>query len=135
MPDHIGTWHVLAWIYILRGDSAQAREALDRSYALDRNFGETHGGLAVVDAMEGKTDSARQGIRRALKLNPDGMSARYAEMLLLQQEGKADEATALVNSVLDRPTADGQATGRVLIERWFAEHQGHARQKPSAGHH
>lgn len=135
MPDHIGTWHLLAWIYILRGDSAQARDALDRSYALDRNFGETHGGLAVVDAMEGKTDSARQGIRRALKLNPDGMSARYAEMLLLQQEGKADEATALVNSVLDRPTADGQATGRVLIERWFAEHQGHARQKPPAGHH
>lgn len=124
MPDHIGTWHLLAWIYILRGDSVLAREALDKSYALDRTFGETHGGLAVVDVLDGKLDAAQLGIRRALKLNPEGMSARYAEMLLLQRAGKTTEANALVQQVLDHQAPNNGDTGRMLIERWLQAHQG-----------
>lgn len=135
MPDHIGTWHLLAWIYIMRGDSVKAREALDQSYALDRNFGETHGGLAVVDAMDGKSDNARLGIRRALKLNPQSMSARYAEILMLQQSGKHDEANAIVQQTLDQPQADPNTTGRVLVERWLAQHQGRTTHKPPTHQH
>lgn len=123
MPDHIGTWHLLAWIYILRNDSTAARAALDKSYALDRNFGETHGGLAIVDVMDGLDDQARLGIRRALKLNPNGLSAHYAEMLLLQKAGKSAEATQLVNQVLDRATPDGPESGRTLVEAWLRKHQ------------
>lgn len=123
MPDHIGTWHLLAWIYILRDDSIAARKALDKSYALDRNFGETHGGLAIVDVMDGLDDQARLGIRRALKLNPNGLSAHYAEMLLLQKAGNPAEATRLVNQVLDRATPDGTDSGRTLIEAWLRKHQ------------
>ena len=135
MPDHIGTWHLLAWIYIMRGDSAQAREALDKSYALDRNFGETHGGLAVVDALDGKHDNARLGIRRALKLNPHSMSARYAEIVLLQQAGKHDEANAVVQQTLDKPVANENTTGRMLVEHWLAQHQGRSTQKPPSHQH
>jgi len=123
MPDHIGTWHLLAWIYILRNDSRAAREALLKSYELDRNFGETHGGLAVVDIMDGLEDEGRFGIRRALKLNPDGLGARYAEMLLLQRAGKAEEASQLVQQVLAKTSPDGHNSGQVLLERWLHEHQ------------
>ncbi len=123
MPDHIGTWHLLAWIYILRNDSTKARHALDKSYELDRNFGETHGGLAVVDVMDGHDDRARLGIRRALKLNPVGLGARYAEMLLLQKAGQTDKAQQLVDQVIDRTLPDSQNTGRMLIEQWLKKHQ------------
>lgn len=135
MPDHIGTWHMLAWIYILRGDAEQAREVLQRSYALDRNFGETHGGLAVVDAMEGHEAAARTGIRRALKLAPDGLAARYAEMLLLERAGDKAAATQLVNEVLDRPAPAGQDTGRALVaKRLKAMQQGQATPQPRDRH-
>jgi tetratricopeptide (TPR) repeat protein len=117
MPNHIGTWHLLAWIYILRGDSAKARKMLDRSYALDRNFGETHGGLAVVDVMDGQEDKARTGIRRALKLNPLGMAAQYAQLLLLQKAGDDTAASQLVDSVLNRKVNDSSATGWQLINQ------------------
>ncbi|MFD2645469.1 tetratricopeptide repeat protein [Pseudomonas japonica] len=123
MPDHIGTWHLLAWIHILRNDSHAAREALLKSYELDRNFGETHGGLAVVDIMDGLEEEGRFGIRRALKLNPDGLGARYAEMLLLQRAGKAEEAADLVRQVLAKTSPDGHNSGQILLERWLREHQ------------
>ncbi|MEK6789604.1 MAG: tetratricopeptide repeat protein [Pseudomonadota bacterium] len=134
MPDHIGTWHLLAWIYILRGDSAQARSALEQSYALDRTFGETHGGLAVVDVLDGKLEAAQLGIRRALKLNPDGMSARYAEMLMLQKAGKPEEAQALVQQVLDRQAPGSSQSGRMLMERWLQDHQGKSPRSSSGQH-
>lgn len=124
----------LAWIYILRQDSAKAREALDQSYALDRNFGETHGGLAIVDVLDGKDEEARLSIRRALKLNPQSMSARYAEMLLLQKAGKTDEAVAVVNQVLDQPAPDSSDSGRVLVERWLQAHQGKVAKTPPGQH-
>ncbi|MDH1104511.1 hypothetical protein N5C55_27640 [Pseudomonas otitidis] len=134
MPDHIGTWHLLAWIYILRGASAPAREALDKSYALDRNFGETHGGLAVVDVMDGQDDKARTGIRRALKLNPNGLAAKYAEMLLLQKAGRPEDASKLVDEVLERSAPSGDMTGRMLIEQWLKARQGGRTQAPPGQH-
>jgi len=134
MPDHIGTWHLLAWIYIIRKDSNQARSALMSSYALDRSFAETHGGLAVVDALDGKHATAQLGIRRALKLKPDCMSARYAEMLMLQNAGKIEEARALTQQVLDRCAPGSSETIRVLMERWLQDHQGKS-QRVSSGQH
>ena len=134
MPDHIGTWHVLSWIRILRGDSASAREALLKAYELDRNFGETHGGLAVVDIMDGLEEEGRFGIRRALKLNPDSLSASYAQMLLLQRQGKQEEARQVVEHVMAQTSPDGQNSGLVLLERWRQEHQDE-RRKPAPDHH
>jgi tetratricopeptide (TPR) repeat protein len=134
MPDHIGTWHLLAWIYILRNDSAQARNALDKSYELDRNFGETHGGLAIVDVMDNHDDRARMGIRRALKLNPVGLGARYAEMLLLQKAGQTDKAQQLVDQVIDRTLPNSHNTGRMLIDQWLKKHQQKGPDFPSGQH-
>ncbi|MDO8329294.1 MAG: hypothetical protein Q7T36_02355 [Fluviicoccus sp.] len=110
MPEHIGSWHLLAWVHILKGETGQAREVLQRSYALDRNFAETHGGLAVVDAMEGLTAEAELGIRRALKLDAGCMSAQFARLLLLKQGGDAVGAEALVKEVLEQPFGESGET-------------------------
>lgn len=66
----------------MRGELAEAEQTFRKALALDRNFGESHGGLAVVSALQGKKSEAEEGVQRALRLDPEGLSARYAEMVL-----------------------------------------------------
>lgn len=117
MPEHIGSWHMLAWLRILRRDVDAAARAFERALTLDRTFGETHGGLAVTDALQGRDADARAGIRRALRLDPQAMSARYAELILLRRAGRHDEATALLDAFLARPALHSDMQYRDLVLR------------------
>lgn len=117
MTDHIGTWHVLAWIHILKGNPAAARRALESSLAIDRSFADTHGGLAVVDVMEGRRDDAERKIRIAEKLDRNAMAVQYARLLLLQQDNDSEGARALVASVLARQAPASDQTGLELVQR------------------
>jgi Tfp pilus assembly protein PilF len=103
VPEHIGTWHVLAWIQIMRRDVSAAEAAFLRALALDRNFAETYGGLAVIAALQGREVDAHSSIKRALRLDPQSLSARYAQILLLHGHGHYPEATAVLDEVLARP--------------------------------
>lgn len=82
MPSHIGTWHGLAWVCLLQKDYVAAHRAFSQALEVDRNFGETHGGLAVVAFMEGHQEQARESLRRAQGLNAQGVTAQYAQALL-----------------------------------------------------
>lgn len=115
MQEHIGTWHVLAWIHIMQGDVQAAEDAFKSALALDRNFGETHGGLAVIAALQGREEDARASMKRALRLDPQCLSARCAEMALLQREGRNDEARAVLDAVLARPVARSDMQYRDLV--------------------
>lgn len=115
LPDHIGSWHVLAWIQLLLGDVLSAELAFDKAMELDRNFGESHGGLAVIAVLEGRIPDARVNIRRALRLNPNALSARYAEWLILNKQGRPEEAEKLLQEVLSRPVAQGDMQYRDLV--------------------
>lgn len=118
MPNHIGTWHLLAWLFIMKGDVAQAKTAFQRSYEIDRNFGETHGGLAVIAALEGQPKLADEYIKRAKRLNPNGFAAQYAAMVLLEKQGKAAEAKALFTRVMETTHPDlGSAPGLLVARR------------------
>jgi tetratricopeptide (TPR) repeat protein len=121
MPDHIGTWHMLAWIHILHGRAEEAKYAFDRSYEIDRNFGETHGGFAVVAAMQQQRKLSEQYMRRARKLNPDGVSVHYAELLLLKAEGKHDEAKVVYDTVMSSVKLPSGLLMGVAVEQRLAE--------------
>jgi tetratricopeptide (TPR) repeat protein len=82
LPAHIGTLHALGWCQIIRRELAEAEQTFRKALALDRNFGESHGGLAVVSALQGKKSEAEEGVQRALRLDPESLSARYAQMVL-----------------------------------------------------
>jgi len=112
MPLHIGTWHVLAWTCLMQGDVDAAERAFVKAMAINRTFGETHGGLAAISALRGRGDEAREGIRRALRLDPRCMSARFAELVLLQHAGKRDEARAVLETFLNQ-----RAPGRDVLFR------------------
>jgi len=106
MSQHIGTWHALAWCDLLLGNPGQAQVHFNRALDLDRNFGESHGGIALVHALNGHADEARNDIRRALRLDPQSRNARYAQSLLWSAEGRDREAAAMVDGILAEAGVD-----------------------------
>lgn len=103
MSGHIGTWHALAWCQLLLGNLDGAQASFDRAFALDRAFGETHGGRALVHALRGEKALAGEAIKRALRLDPQGRSARYAQSVLLLDEGRESEAQQIVDALASEP--------------------------------
>jgi len=108
MPDHIGTWHGYAWCQIMAGALDGAASSFQRAYDLDRNFGETHGGQAVVAALQGRTSEASSAIERALRLDPAGLSARFAQAVLSGEAADRQSLLRLAHRVLgSRPAPFG----------------------------
>jgi len=101
MPEHIGTWHALAWTQLLQGESAAAKSSYEQAYALDRNFGDTHGGLALVAVLNDRLDEAAASIERALRLDRNSITGRYARSLLLQKQGDTAGSEALLSELLE----------------------------------
>ena len=101
---------------ILQNDLDGAKRSFEEALALDRTFGETHGGLAVVAVMSGKGVAAQPMVRRGLGLNPQSFSAQFAQSLLLKAEGNTTQAQKLVNSILGQ--GDG---GLVGFQRLIAQ--------------
>jgi tetratricopeptide (TPR) repeat protein len=100
MPDHIGTWHALAWTDLLLGDIDGAEASYQQAFDLDRNFADSHGGLALIHALKGRTEEADQAIKRALRLNPECATALYARTLLLSDSGHTAEADKLLAGLM-----------------------------------
>ncbi len=92
MPEHLGTWHALAWSQLLQGRADAARSSFEQANAVDRTFGDTHGGLALVHALQGRTGEAEDALKRALRLDPNSSTARYAQLVL--RNGRGDPTAA-----------------------------------------
>lgn len=124
MPDHIGTWHALAWAELLLGEIDAAETSYQRAYDLDRNFADSHGGLALVHAVKGRREEAEQAIRRALRLNASCPTALYARSLLLEDEGREDEAMQLLAGLVQPmglpPGTELKTFARTLRSRFDA---------------
>lgn len=117
MPSHIGTWHALGWACIALKSLDEARSAMQHALELDRNFGESHGAVAVVAAMQGQGDEAKAAIDRALRLDPRGLSARYAQMVLNGDTADADKFEKSARRVLSSRSLPGGITLADLIAR------------------
>lgn len=118
MPGHIGTWHTLAWCEIVREDLPAAQAAFERALALDRNFGETHGGIAVVQALQGQNALAQESIRRAMRLAPMGLSARYAEAVLKGEAHDPQRFEAMARGILaGQKDFDGRPLAEVVLRQ------------------
>jgi Flp pilus assembly protein TadD len=95
MPDHIGTWHALGWMQLLSGELDAAERSYRTALELDRNFAESHGGLAVVALLDERHEEGEGAMKRALKLDPNSITGRYAQSLWLQHTGDQSGATAI----------------------------------------
>ncbi len=110
---HLGSWVAAGWAYFISGDLGQARTTFDHVVALDPAFSEGHGGLAVLDAIEGKSESAHQSSRVALRLDRNSMGGALAQSLLMDARGESEAAERIRATALAHPIGPG---GRTLAQ-------------------
>jgi tetratricopeptide (TPR) repeat protein len=109
MPGHIGTWHGQGWAELLMHDVDAAEKSFNTALALDRNFAESHGSLAVVMALKRRTEPAREHAEIALRIDRTNMSGRYAQAILEGGVGDAEAIRKLAHRLLSsRDNAKGQ---------------------------
>jgi tetratricopeptide (TPR) repeat protein len=121
MPSHIGTWHALAWARIVSNDLAGAEAAFAKALEIDRNFGETHGGLAVIAVMQGRTAEAERMTRIALRLDSMSFAGRFAQSLLLARQGNTGAAQDAIQKILNSPVAIGEEALGVRLAQLLRE--------------
>ncbi|NVE01847.1 tetratricopeptide repeat protein [Massilia sp. BJB1822] len=118
LPEHIGSWHALGWCRIFRQDLPGAEAAFRTALEMDRNFGDSHGGLAAVQALQGQRALAEEGIERALRLDRQSLSARYAQMVLSGEAADPVKFSVLARRILaGRPAPLGGSIGDLLAQR------------------
>jgi Flp pilus assembly protein TadD len=118
LPADIGSWHALGWCQIASGELAGAAHTFRRALAVGRNAAESHGGLAVVDAILGKKSEAEAGIARALRLDPESLSARYARMVLSGVASDPEKFRELALQIISaRPGRVGAMLAQALAKR------------------
>jgi tetratricopeptide (TPR) repeat protein len=100
LPGHIGTWHAYAWCALLAGRVDEAQRCYESALAIDRTFGDTHGGFALVHALRGEAAEAGEAAKRSLRLAPGNALAVYAECVLLDDAGRQDEADRRLQALL-----------------------------------
>ncbi|WP_447501307.1 tetratricopeptide repeat protein [Acinetobacter oleivorans] len=122
MNNHVGTWHVLAWCYILKQDIANAEKAFEISLPLNTEFADSYGGLAVVEAMKNNTSKAKQLIQQAYDIDEHSMAAQYAEYVLLNNANQVDAAQQKMNNILMRRAPSSESSGQALVQDWLSNH-------------
>lgn len=103
MPDHVGTWHALGWAALLQGSHAAALAAFRSALALDRNFAESHGAVALGFVLTGEGDKAQHHLDLADRLDPRNLTARYVRALVAGEISDAASLRKLAVRLLDRP--------------------------------
>jgi tetratricopeptide (TPR) repeat protein len=113
--DHLGSWIAAGWAHFIAGDRTGARVAFERALQADENFSETHGGLAVLDLLEGKADSAKQRADIALRLDRNSFGGALAKSLLLEAAGDTKAAQRIRDVAMTTPIGpQGQTIAQVL---------------------
>lgn len=108
--DHLGSWIAAGWAHFVRRDYTTSRARFDQALALDHNFAETHGSLAVLDILDGDVRSARERVAIALRLDRECFSGALAAALLATGSGDAAGAQAIIERALHTPIDGSERT-------------------------
>jgi tetratricopeptide (TPR) repeat protein len=116
--SHIGSWIAAGWAHFLNNNMEAARAAFERALALDHNFAESHGSLAVIALVEGRTADAKRLTETAMRLDRSSFAAALARALLFEAEGKPQLARAIVERAMHAPIdASGVTIAQAIAKR------------------
>ena len=102
MPGHIGIWHGLAWTQLFQNDVDGAEDSFNSAADIDRAWGETQAGLAVIAYLRGDKAKAQRLMDRAKRLSPTGMTLLYMKFLQLKDAGDLDVLQKFLEDALKR---------------------------------
>jgi len=101
MPTHVGSWHALAWNQYFMGKVDEAGKSFEHALVLNRNFSESHGGVAVIAATRGDRAAAERAIEVAERLDPHCNTSKFARALLAGQAGGPEALQAAIAQGVD----------------------------------
>jgi tetratricopeptide (TPR) repeat protein len=107
---HLGSWIAAGWAHFTLGDYPKARARFERAMAIDSNFSENHGGLAVLAIVEGNMAEAQREAEIALRLDKKSMGGALAKSMLLERQGDARSAQRIRDIALSMPVGPGGQT-------------------------
>jgi tetratricopeptide (TPR) repeat protein len=111
--DHLGSWIASGWTYFVNKDLVTSRARFEHALALDPKFAESHGALAVLDILDGRTDEGRARSEVALRLDRNCYSGALAKVLLASAAGDAEQARRIYDIAINAPI-DG--SGRTIAQ-------------------
>jgi tetratricopeptide (TPR) repeat protein len=115
--EHVGSWIAAGWAQLLTRDISSSRSSFEKALALDHNFAESHGSLAVISILEGRMDDARKQAETALRLDSKSFSGVLAQSMLLQSKGEDEAARALIERALHTPIdASGTTIAKAIAK-------------------
>ncbi|NQZ13146.1 MAG: hypothetical protein HRT35_38870 [Algicola sp.] len=107
MPDHIGSLYFLGWCYCMAGEFDVAALTFNKALALDANFAESQGALAVIAVLRNDLETGAKLAGEVLDKTPECASANYALELIAEQNTDESEPHPT--------TAVGQGFGNRII--------------------
>jgi len=107
---HVGSWIAAGWAALLSGEQAEAQACFERALALDHNFSESHGSLAVIYILQGRLEEARRSTSVALRLDSASFSAALAQTMLLAGQNDRAAARAVFERAITTPISANGAT-------------------------
>jgi len=107
MPTHVGSWQVLGWNKLLSGDLDAAEKIFQHALGINRNFCESHGGLASVAALRGNRAEAERLAEVAERLDPNCNSSKFARAVLAGRIGAPEKFRAELASAIARMPGPG----------------------------
>jgi tetratricopeptide (TPR) repeat protein len=112
---HIGSWVAAGWSHFLAGDHDAARHRFERALEIDPNFAESHGGLAVIHAAQGRMEEAARESEIALRLDKSCFGAALARSMILTHRGHPERARKITDVALATPVgANGETLSQML---------------------
>jgi tetratricopeptide (TPR) repeat protein len=108
---HLGSWIAAGWAYFLVEDKDTSRQKFEYALMLDDTFAETHGSLAVLDALEGNVELAKRRTKTAMRLDKDCFSAALALTLISSAQGNTMLAQKIFDKSMNTPIDE---SGRTL---------------------
>jgi tetratricopeptide (TPR) repeat protein len=111
--DHLGSWIAAGWAHFVAGDRVAARARFETALAIDPNFAECQGSLAVVDILDGRVAEGRERASVAMRLDRESASTALAMALLATGDGNAERARRIFETALTTPIDD---SGRTIAQ-------------------
>lgn len=106
-PKNSGIIVTLGWAKIAAKDVVGAEQIFEQALLVDRNFAESHGGLATALAFQQKTERAKEEINLARRLNPQSFGAEFAYTVILAAQGKQHAASIVFERLLEHSPKEG----------------------------
>lgn len=120
LPSHLGSWNALAWVQMIQEDHAGAARTLDAALKVNRNFGETHGTLAVLKAAQQEWKDAEHHAEIAVRLQPESFAGRFAQTLVLEHRGHPKQAAFLLEQMMRNYSAPAGGNLIDVVQRYAA---------------